>query len=62
MDNDPCPLLLVTSSLTNLRGDITLGEHDLLVVLTGSLSLPVIVSPSSGSNSSFCETFIYIAV
>ena len=57
LDNDPCPLSLVTSSLTNLRGGITLGEHDLLFVLTGSLSVPGIVSPSSGSNSSFCKMF-----
>ena len=52
LENDPRPLSLVTSSLTNLRGD-SLGEHDLLVVLTGSLSVPVIVSSSSGSNSRF---------
>ena len=37
LDNDPSPLSVVTSSLTNFRGSITLGEHDLLVVLTSSL-------------------------
>jgi len=58
LDNDPCPLSLVTSPLTNLRGGITSGEHDLLVVLTGSLSVPAMVSSSSGSNSSFCDSAV----
>ena len=55
LENELHLLSLVTSSATNLRVDITLGEHDLLVVLTGSLSLPVIVSSSSGSNSRCCK-------
>ena len=58
LDNDPCPLSLATSPLTNLRGGITLGEHDLLVDLTGSLSVPALVSSSSGSNSSFCDNAV----
>ena len=50
-DNDSCRPSLINSSLTSSRVGITLGEHDLLVVFTGSLSV-IAVPPSSGSNRS----------
>ena len=49
--DDPCQPSLINSLLTNSRVGAVSGEHDLLVVFTGSLSI-IDVLLSSGSNRS----------
>ena len=57
-DNESRRPSLIISSLTSSRVGTALGEHDLLVVITVSISV-IAVSLSSGSNRSCYIAHVY---